>query len=103
MLGLSVLVSQFESASSSADVVDDTSTCVYSVGPTGQPGATMWWVLWHAVITTSVVVVAILAYTVWLIRYAGMRIPQETADACTQVQGAMIDRTRRLLGQFWDT
>ncbi len=103
MLGLSVMVSLFDSASSLADVVDDTSTCVNSVGPTGQPGATMWWVLWHAVITTSVVVVAILAYTVWLIRYAGMRIPQETADACTQVQGAMIDRTRRLLGQFWDT
>ena len=38
MLGLSVMVSLFDSASSLADVVDDTSTGVYSVGPTGQPG-----------------------------------------------------------------
>ncbi len=46
------------------------------------------------------VTAAILAYTIWLIRYAGMRIPQETADASTQAHGGMIDKTRRLLGAF---
>ena len=71
MLGLGVLVSQFGSASSSADFIDDTSTCVYTVGPTGQPGVTMWWVCWHAVITT----LRVISWTSRLTKYAKNAYP----------------------------
>jgi hypothetical protein len=98
-LGLGVVVSLITPASGSANIVDVTATCINSVGPTGQPGAaTGWWILWHAVFTICVVFAALVAYTIWLFRYVGIRVPSDTADASTQTSAVTTyGQTRRII------
>jgi hypothetical protein len=98
-LGLGVVVSAITPASGFATVVNDAATCINSVGPTGQPGAaTGWWLLWHAVFTIFVVVAALVAYTIWLFRYVGIRVPSDTADASTQTSAVTTyGQTRRIV------